>query len=332
MSFNQVCIPKNIIVYNPHCSLISLISWYFGMFKCLWNITCTIKIPLCVYFNPVHLKQCIQERYVRWLLHMLFFLHCLANWNTIGYVLCSHTCTHTHTSLLSLDLKITCHPPPLHNSISVSIKVGSESLKTEKRRTIRCLPWKPFHCQLGARVCLCVCVCVRNRGRERESPQALWVTDSVTFCSQASQPCRKRPIQVKHPLSTVYFFHLTDIRGPSYGNIVWSTVVFKSQSKTPKIPEAAGNINITGFWLWWEQSMHHVVHMLICAISNKMLVSISVQAGWDSWDIKIYSCSVTMKNTAPSQSPPKRSAHSTTRPFWSSPEGFYGPQMKFWGW
>lgn len=62
--------------------------------------------------------------------------------------------------------------PSLHNSISVSIKVGGESLKTEERRTIRCLPWKPFHCQLGKdRPCgsMCVRMCVCPRVCERES-------------------------------------------------------------------------------------------------------------------------------------------------------------------
>ena len=81
--------------------------------------------------------------------------------------------------------------PSLHNSISVSIKVGGESLKTEERSTIRCLPWKPFHCQLGKEcpcgwVCVCECECEceseseSERERERESVRAHGRSESLT--------------------------------------------------------------------------------------------------------------------------------------------------------
>lgn len=130
---------------------------------------------------------CIQESLCK-VATTYFFLHFLTNWNTKGYTL---------RSLFSFHLKITCHPPSLHNSISVSIKVTVESSKTEKRSAIRCLPWKPFHCQLGTeRVWKSVSVW--------ERPRAHWVIGSVTFCSQGPQPCWKLPIRVKHPLSTAY--------------------------------------------------------------------------------------------------------------------------------
>lgn len=53
-------------------------------------------------------------------------------------------CSVQTQSLFSLDLKITCHPPSLHNSISVSIKVGSESLKTEKGEQLGVYPGSLF--------------------------------------------------------------------------------------------------------------------------------------------------------------------------------------------
>lgn len=82
-------------------------------------------------------------------------------------------CSVQTQSPFSLDLKITCHPPPLHNSISVSIKVGSESLKTENRSTIRCLPWKPFHCQLG-KECAFVCMCDCERAHRLSESLTVW--------------------------------------------------------------------------------------------------------------------------------------------------------------
>lgn len=153
-----------------HRCLLKPSAWYFWMFECLWNITSAIKIPWCVYFNPLNL-QCAYSTVLHKVtvahLVVFFFFSFIAWLTETQWSVCA-----VQTQPL-FSLKITCHPPPLHNSISVSIKVGCESFKTEKRHTIRCLPWKPFHCQLPVRESVCMCACERERSRERERAHRL---------------------------------------------------------------------------------------------------------------------------------------------------------------
>lgn len=79
------------IVYKWGSSLLSDkythdILGYLSAYK---TLPVPLKYPsVCILILCTH-SLCIQECYVKW--PFVFFLHCLANWNTIGYVLCSNT-------------------------------------------------------------------------------------------------------------------------------------------------------------------------------------------------------------------------------------------------
>lgn len=149
-------------------------------------------------------------------------------------------CSVQTQSPFSLDLKITCHPPPLHNSISVSIKVGRESFKTEKRHTIRCLPWKPFHCQLGKDS---VCVSVREPTGYVSHWQCDLLLSGLSARLEAAYPGQTPT------LHRVFLFKLKNIVGSSYRNNVGCNFVFKSRRELGNSCSSRKHQLCRGHWI-----------------------------------------------------------------------------------